>query len=136
MNKWDLNPTSRFFPTIQASLLPIPIHEKNFKYDLMKSNHLILQMKKLSPRKLKSKCSMQCDWILCVLLMKECNDLSKRCVKSQVVENKISDSFENWNLFNHGSFFFFFEAHIILSHYAVLEAFSCSKKEYDHSLTI
>ena len=74
----------------------------------MKSNHLILQMKKMSPRKLKCKCSMQCNWILCVLLVKECNDLSKRCVKSQAVENKISDSFENWNLFNHGSFFFFF----------------------------
>ena len=72
----------------------------------MKSNHLILQMKKMSPRKLKSKCSMQCNWILCVLLVKECNDLSKRRVKSQAVENKISDSFENWNLFNHGSFFF------------------------------
>ena len=95
----------------------------------MKSNHLILQMKKMSPRKLKCKCSMQCNWILCVLLVKECNDLSKRCVKSQAVENKISDSFENWNLFNHGSFFFFFRAHIILSHNAILEAFSFSKKE-------
>lgn len=62
----------------------------------------------------------------------ESNNLLKRCVESQVIENKISSSFENWSLFNHDSFFL---AHIISGHYAVLEAVFCSKQEYGHSLT-
>lgn len=47
------NQTRSFFPASHVHSHPVPAAGKSFKCDLVKSNHFISQMRKLSPRKAK-----------------------------------------------------------------------------------